>query len=214
MYPSRGCGREMESWSLTELVAAIGDDDERAWSEVVRRLAPAVRSALGRFDVDDELRADAAGETWRVLFERLDTIRDPERLHGWISVVAANQLTSILRHSSRRREVVVLEEVFDAVQPVDEEDRVVEAEVRHVLDQAVSKLSVREQMVIRCRALTDEPEPLESMERRHGIPVGSVGPTLGRGLRKLRRDPQLSAFFAEPDANPYALAEQWLGKAS
>lgn len=68
--------------------------DDKAWSVLVRRRTPAINAAVRKFDVADDLRADAIGEVGRVLFERLDTVRDPERLPGWVSVVASNQLTS------------------------------------------------------------------------------------------------------------------------
>lgn len=188
--------------SLSQLVADIrsgevGPGDRGAWSELVRELAPTVQAALRRFDVDAELRDDAAGETWRLLFERLDTVRDPERLHGWISVVASNQVISLLRRADRRSEVVVSDDVLEARGPVRNCDHLVEGEVRELLDRAVSRLSAREQTVIRCRALTDAPESLESIQLHHGIPAGSVGPTLGRGLQKLRRNPQLRRYLAE-----------------
>lgn len=188
----------MDTRSLTDLVRAIEGGERRAWTALVRHLDPAVQGALRRFDVDHELRADAAAEVWRILFERLGSVRDPERLHGWVAVVATNQMVSLLRRPSRRREVAAAEEAIEIVGAVHQTDRVVEDEVREVLERAVSRLSDREQTVIRSRALTDEPLPLASIERTYGIPAGSIGPTLGRGLSKLRRDPQLRRFFDHP----------------
>ncbi len=184
------------TWSLTDLVDGIEIGDRRAWPELVARLTPTVGAALRNFDVDDELRADAAGEVWRLLFERLGTVNDPECIHGWIWVVATNQIRSILRRASHRREVATVDEVVEAMSPIVEADRLAEDEVHRALHRAVSKLSPREQTVIRCRALTADPEPLESMEARYGIPAGSIGPTLGRGLKKLRRDPQLIGLLS------------------
>ncbi len=188
----------MTTPSLTQLVAAIEAGDDAAWPELVRRLAPAISAALGKYDVDPEARADATGEAWRILFERLSTVREPERLHGWISVVACNQLMSILRRASRKRETAMVDEVVAELHPVEDVDRVVDDEAREALRHAVSKLSEREQALIHRRFLTDEPEPLVAIERRDAIPVGSIGPTLGRGLTKLRRDPQVIKYFSLP----------------
>lgn len=186
----------MEAWSLTQLVTAIEGGDQRAWSVLITRLTPAVNSAVRKFNVDAESRADAAAETWRLLFERLHTVENPERLPGWVSVVASNQLTSTLRRASYKREVAVGEDITEAAEPVVAIDGVVADETRQVLRSAVSKLSSREQTIVRCRAFTDEPVPFASIERRYGIPAGSVGPTLRRSLRKLRSDPDLSRFFS------------------
>lgn len=182
--------------SLTDLVTAIEAGNDQAWADLVNRLEPTVRSAVRRYRVDDELRNDVVGEVWRLLFERLDTVEDPERLHGWIAVVTNNQMASMLRRSVHRRETTAANDVIEVMAGVEDTDSVVGREVAEVLGLAVAKLTPREQAVIRCRAWTDSPESLESMEQRHGIPAGSIGPTLGRGLRKLRRDPHLVRFFA------------------
>ncbi|MGH1493769.1 MAG: sigma-70 family RNA polymerase sigma factor [Acidimicrobiales bacterium] len=187
----------MNEQSLTQLVGEIASGNDHAWPGLIRRLAPTVYSVVRKYRVDDELRNDAVGEVWRILFERLDTVEDPERLCGWISAVASNQMISMLRRSERQREIVVINRVIEVEAPVDDHDRLIEAEVNELLSCAVSKLSPREQTVIRCRALTDKPLSLKSMEQRYGIPAGSIGPTLGRGLSKLRRDPQLVRFFED-----------------
>lgn len=182
--------------SLTELVAAIEGGSEQAWAELVHRLEPTIRSTARRYRVDEELRNDAVGEVWRILFERLDTVEDPERLHGWIAVVTRNQMASMLRRSVHRCETTEVNDIIEVMAGVEDPDSVVGREMAEVLGRAVARLTPREQTVIRCRAWTDSPESLESMEQRHGIPAGSIGPTLGRGLRKLRRDPQLVRFLA------------------
>ena len=42
------------------------------------------------------------------------------------------------------------------------------------------------------------------MGEQLGIPAGSIGPTLGRGIEKLRRDRELMRFLS--DAEPARLA--------
>lgn len=190
-YSTRlGYGRQ----TLTELAQAIERGDDWAWQAVVERLSRNVCVALSAFRVDSHLRNDAAAETWKALFEHLGHIRDPERLPGWIAVVAANNMRKILR---RRRSTMSFGEIehLAEVSGVTDRDQVVEGEVTEMLRRAVDRLSSREQAVVRSRAYTTEPEPLAEIEQRLGIPSGSIGPTFGRGVLKLRSDPELLDFF-------------------
>lgn len=180
--------------TVGELVQAIENDDDWAWQALVDRLSRNVWGALSVFNVDNDLRQDAAAETWKTLLEHLDRIRDTERLAGWIAIVAANNMRKIL--ARRKRSLPISDvEMLNGVVGVDDPDPVVDGEIREALTRAVDRLSPREQAVVLGRAFTDEPEPLAVMEQRLGIPRGSIGPTLGRCVRKLRSDPELLAFF-------------------
>lgn len=182
--------------SLTELVAHIQAGDEWAWQAMVDRLSRPVWGVLSGFNVDAHLRSDAAAETWKSLFEHLDNVREPERLPGWASVVAANHMRRILRRRTNLHPCEDIERMLaDPDAAVAEPDHLIEAETRHVLAGAVERLSPREQIVVRSRAYTSEPVPLATIESDLGIPAGSVGPTLGRSVAKLRADPAVVAFF-------------------
>ncbi|MEL7156019.1 MAG: sigma-70 family RNA polymerase sigma factor [Actinomycetota bacterium] len=182
--------------SLTELVTIIQSGDDWAWQAMVDRLSRPVWGVLSGFDVDRHLRNDAAAETWKSLYEHLDNVRDPESLPGWAGVVAANHMRRILRRRKHLHPCDDIERLLpDPDAAVSEPDRLVEAETRCVLSAAVERLSPREQAVVRCRTYTDEPVPLARIEADLGIPAGSVGPTLGRSMAKLRNDPEVAAFF-------------------
>jgi RNA polymerase sigma factor (sigma-70 family) len=135
-----------------------------------------------------------------VLFERLDRVNQPERLHGWISVVASNRLVDLLRRPEYRFATAVLDEA-QLADPSEDDPGPLDPEVTLALTAAVERLSPREQTVLRARILTEEPIPLKEIERRFAIPQGSVGPTLNRSVAKLRTDPDLSQKLlqCEPD---------------
>ncbi len=184
--------------SLTEIVEAIRAGDDARWPELVDRLSGAARASLAQFNVDPHLRNDAAAETWRSLFERLDSINDAEALPRWVSVVARNKMIDIVRRSAPRRPTVDIDSVAESVGSPDE-DPLLAGETSDALQRAVAKLSPREQAIIRGRVFTASPEPLQSMGSQLGIPAGSIGPTLGRGLAKLRRDRELMRFLSDSE---------------
>lgn len=184
--------------SLTEIVAAIDGGDQAAWSLLVDRLIGPIRASLAAFNVDAEQRNDAAAETWRTLFERLETVKDPESLPRWVAVVARRKMIDIIRHSGPGGPMADIEVHPEAAVSSDP-DHVVEAETAAVLRAAVSRLSPREQKVVEGRVFTAAPEPLKSLSVKLHMPSGSIGPTLGRSLAKLRQDRELASFLSEPD---------------
>ncbi|MEM8922060.1 MAG: sigma-70 family RNA polymerase sigma factor [Actinomycetota bacterium] len=184
---------------MPELVDAIRSGDDWAWQALVERLQQPVWGVLSRFQVDQHLKNDAAAETWKTLFEHIDQVREPDRLGGWVGVVAANHLRRMLRRRSSTSTHEDIDMVaFDPALLHLQADPVVERETRSVLDRAVARLSAREQLVVRARAYTDQPVPLAALGAGHAMPTGSIGPTLGRGVEKLRRDPEIMTFFERP----------------
>lgn len=183
--------------SLSELVSDIQNGDLNAWPELVSRLEDRVLATLAKFNnLDPHLKNDAEGETWRTLFEKLGQVQNPESLPAWVCVVARNNALDQLRRRGRGGPSADIDAVLDQVGCTDR-DRLVEAEMRIALRQAVSRLSPREQAIIRARVFTDTPEPLKRMGERLNMPTGSIGPTLGRSLMKLRKDPELRRFLAD-----------------
>ena len=89
--------REMVSErTVTELVRAAADGDGRAWGEIVVRYGDLVRATVAGFRLQQADAADAVQNTWLRALERIGTVREPERLGGWLTTVAR-------RHTWRRR---------------------------------------------------------------------------------------------------------------
>lgn len=61
---------------------------------------------------DAELAADAAQAAWIRAWQSLPGLREPERLHSWLSTIAANEARALLRRR-RRASIVPLEVAID-----------------------------------------------------------------------------------------------------
>jgi hypothetical protein len=60
--------------------------------------------------------------------------------------------------------------------------------------------------------IEDPPLPYAEISARLGIPVGSIGPTRRRCLRKLRRHPAIAALIgAEPPAEQFSYPDHATG---
>jgi RNA polymerase sigma factor (sigma-70 family) len=172
------------SSSVAELVAAACTGDHGAWTEIVERYDAHVRRTVATYRLQEADSADATQNTWLRAVEQIGSLREPERLGGWLRTIAGRECIAVMRRS--RAEVPVVDDAADMV--ADEpgpEERVLGAEARHAVGVAVGKLRGRNHQVV--RLMMDFPDAgYADIARRAGVPVGSIGPTRGRALQVLR----------------------------
>ncbi len=172
--------------TTTELLHAANSGDNGAWQQLLRRFEPAVAAAVARFRLQDADARDVAQQTWLQLLHHSDQIREPEALGAWLRTTARRECLRVLRDRT----------AIDPLPPEDwgacadptrgVEQRVVDADTSRQLLWLISLLPARSRMLIRILFQEDPPGYAE-LSLRTGIPVGSIGPTRARALRKLRR---------------------------
>jgi len=181
------------------LVHAAARGDEQAWNALIDRYGPLVMAVIRRFTMSSADAADVNQTVWLRLVENLDRIREPEALPGWIMQTTRNECLRLLRTDRRTWLFDPLDGVAEKVvtaaapDPGDLDERLLEAERHQALRDAYDELPPR------CRELvglllTDPPLSYEEIGARLGVPVGSIGPTRGRCVHKLRTCPALMAF--------------------
>jgi RNA polymerase sigma factor (sigma-70 family) len=186
----------------TMLAAAAGN--RGAWSALIERFGARVRGVarahrLAAHDVEDVVQT-----TWLRLFEHIDTVREPAALGAWLETTGRRESRRIIR--ARQRECPTdSEQLFDQpVAPVDEQ-RLVAAERRAALAECGATLVIAlEQLPGRQRALVsmlfaDAAPSYEAISSSLGLPIGSIGPTRGRALARLRRDHDLASAVGKLD---------------
>lgn len=181
--------------SLTELVKAAREDERPAFEELVARYEALVWRVVRDYRLGDADSHDAVQCTWLRLIENLHRLRDPERLGSWLATTASRECLRLLR--SRRREVDAeewLEQRPDAA-PSPEQD-VVDDVMATLLWQQVAALPGRGQALVQALTRTDPPAYAELAERT-GMPIGSIGPTRGRYLARLRSRLECAGLGAE-----------------
>lgn len=169
-----------------ELVARARQGDHRAWGEIVDRHGGTVWAVARAYGLDAQAAADVSQVTWLRLVEHLGSLRNPERLGGWLATTARREAFRVLK--SRGREVSVDESALESDadhEPVPEA-RLLTAERDAELWRAFASLPDRCQHLL--RLLTADP-PLSYAEvaAALGRPIGSIGPTRQRCLDCLRR---------------------------
>lgn len=87
--------------ALRELVSSARRGDRRAADRLVREHDPWLRSVIfgvtGRPDIVD----DVAQQVWTQVWERLDSLKDPQRLRSWLYAIARH--AAIDAGTARRR---------------------------------------------------------------------------------------------------------------
>jgi len=182
--------------SVTDLVTRARNGDKQAWDALVERYAPLIwsicrRYRLGRADADD-----VGQSVWMCLVDQLDKIRDPAALPGWLATTTRRECWRVVGAARGPNAVVC---ALDAETIPDGQAEAVEQELlaaeRHAaLREAFTHLPLEGQRLIAI-LIADPPVPYAEISAKLGIPVGSIGPSRGRCLDKLRRDPAIAALI-------------------
>jgi RNA polymerase sigma factor (sigma-70 family) len=128
---------------------------------------------------------DVVQNTWLRAFEHLDEVRDPERVSSWLVTIARRECLKLMRIG--KREVPGLEqqaEQRDERSPHPEK-AAVDARMNDLLWQHVNSLPASSRDLVVALSSNDAPAYAD-LARCKGIPIGSIGPTRMRSLRKLR----------------------------
>ena len=166
-----------------DLLRAAAGGDCSAWEELVSRYGRAVRATVAAFRLQEADAADAVQNTWLRMLERGHTIRDPERLGGWLMTTAGRECLTVIHR--RRREVPVDVTAEPATQNPGPEALALADDIRREVAAVVDGLIGRRRQLV--DALFYGPDQsYAELSRDCDIPIGSIGPTRARCIAKLR----------------------------
>jgi RNA polymerase sigma factor (sigma-70 family) len=161
------------------------DGEAAALDELVRTLTPVLWQVVRAYGLDRHQAEDVVQTTWLSLVRKRDTIEDPQAVSSWLTTTARREAWRVSRTSGRLIPVEDDDLVREAeVSPGVDAD-VVAADERERLWATVGDLSPRCQRLLRIIAFEDRPD-YAGIARDLEMPVGSIGPTRGRCLAKLK----------------------------
>lgn len=175
----------MAQESVTALLRAAEAGDQRAWDAIVDRFTGLLWSVARAHRLDPADAGDVVQTTWLRLVENLGRIQDPERLPGWLATTARHECLRTLRRSGREQAVGddAPFEQPDASGPLDA--RLLAEERDAQLWECFGALHGRCQQLLRV-LMADPPPSYAEVAAALDMPVGSIGPTRGRCLDRLR----------------------------
>jgi RNA polymerase sigma factor (sigma-70 family) len=170
---------------IADLLDAARGGSEDALGQITAELSPmlwhvARAAGLGADDAEDVVQT-----TWERLLSHLADIRVPQALIGWLVVTTKHEAWRI--RSSGRRQRPADQEWLTAIpdHAAGAEEQIVLDEQQRALWRAVGRLSAQCQELLRIVAFIPRPD-YQSVSAALGMPVGSIGPTRGRCLEKIR----------------------------
>jgi RNA polymerase sigma factor (sigma-70 family) len=168
------------------LFSLYRDGDEGQMAELVKILTPLLWHTARAARLDAAAAEDVLQTVWLTLVRKAHTITEPLAVLQWLVVTTKREAWRVARTQARVRPED-LEAVgalpSDTTESV--EDEVLRANSAHSLWQHVERLPERCRALLRVIAFADRPDYAE-LAKALGMPQGSIGPTRGRCLAKLR----------------------------
>jgi RNA polymerase sigma factor (sigma-70 family) len=184
------------SASIATLLIAYREGDRDAMSALVRRVTPLLWHLVRSLRLDSSSAEDVVQNTLLAFVKHCDDIVEPQAALRWMVVTARREA---LRMMQLRDRVELVDDAAGKMQaPTEEqpEEVALASATQQVLWRNVSKLPERCRQLLRVIAFADRPD-YSALSVALGMPVGSIGPTRGRCLAKLRTllsaDPEWSS---------------------
>ncbi len=175
-----------------ELIRRCLEDDQAAWSALVRRYANLVHALASRAGLSDDEVADTFQTVFTIVWRNLDLLEEPDAFPGWISTIARREAWRTARKGSRESratERAAADPAGEALpSPTPMADaRLERAERAALLQHEVQRLDDRCREMLTMLFWENPTRSYEEVAERLGMPLGSLGPTRARCLEKLRR---------------------------
>ncbi|MEI2731771.1 MAG: sigma-70 family RNA polymerase sigma factor [Dermatophilaceae bacterium] len=174
--------------------AAYRDGDRERMGELVDVLTPILWHTARSQRLDQQGAEDVIQIAWIRLVENADSINDPQAVLAWLLTTVRREAWRLLKRDGRALPVDDIPEPDpdDAPTQLDPAVAAVLREEQTQLWQHIALLPQRCQALLRIIAFVDRPD-YAAVSESLNMPVGSIGPTRGRCLAKLR-----TALLADP----------------
>ncbi len=182
-----------DSRSVWETAASLfgqwRDGDPGALDALVRLLSPMLWQVVRASGLDRATAEDVVQTAWLTLVRSGESIAEPRAVAGWLFTTARREAWRVAKQSARQQPV---EDETIAWRLPDEpapEGQVVLDDDNARLWACLGRLPERCQRLLRIVAAESRPD-YTAIAEQLGMPVGSIGPTRGRCLDKLRHELQ------------------------
>jgi RNA polymerase sigma factor (sigma-70 family) len=183
--PRAASGR-LSGEEVAKLVKSAARGDQRGWDALVQEFGGMIWAVARGHRLRDADAADVAQATWLRLLEHLKQLNDPARVGAWLATTARRECLRVLRDNERHV-------LFGDDAPEHESadlspgDALLITERDDALWRSFSCLRPSDQALLRL-LMADPRPPYEELSAALDMPIGSIGPTRQRALRRLRQE--------------------------
>lgn len=175
--------RRSPEW-VSARVRRAARGDCHAWSEIVHEFDGMLWAIARGHRLCHADAADVVQNTWLRFAENLERLREPARLGAWLATTARRECLRTLRASGRELPDAEPPERSDVdVSAID--SALITAERDAALRSALQRLPARDQALL-LMLVADSAPSYEEIGAALRMPIGSIGPTRGRALDRLR----------------------------
>ena len=170
---------DKSSLSDVELIRSCREGGQQAWTDLINKYQRLIYSVARRLCNEPDDCADVFQRVCLELYQSMNSLRSDQILPAWLITVTRRTAWNVLKGKMQ-------------VVPIDEFDVASESKVRAVeegfaLEQAVAGLPDRCKHLIESLYFDEDAPSYETVARRVGMPVSSIGPTRARCLEKLKK---------------------------
>ena len=161
--------------------------DGAGLEDLVRLLSPVLWQVVRATGLDRDRAEDVVQTTWIALVDHAESISSPQAVAAWLCTSARREAWRAGRNARRERPVEDAVLAHGLPQEDSPEHQVVLDDQTALVRDCLRKLPERCQKLLRIVAAGPRPNYHE-VASALGMPVGSIGPTRGRCLDKLRHE--------------------------
>ncbi len=161
------------------------DGDATALDDLVALMTPVLWHVVRAYRLSEESAEDVIQTTWLALVRRREAILEPTAIGGWLTTTARREAWRVGKTGTKAIAVEDEELAVRLPRQRSAEASAVETDENARLWGAVDQLPERCRRLLRIVAFENRPDYAQ-LATDLGMPVGSIGPTRGRCLAKLR----------------------------
>jgi RNA polymerase sigma factor (sigma-70 family) len=167
------------------LFSEYRNGDQAKMGDLVRALTPILWHTARSARLDSATAEDVLQTVWLTLVRKSDTITEPLAVLQWLVVSTRREAWRVAKNQLRSRPEDLGLTSSEAAKGESIEDTVLRDESDNRLWRHIEQLPERCRTLFRVIAFADRPDYAE-LAKALGMPQGSIGPTRGRCLAKLR----------------------------
>ena len=175
-----------------ELIQRVLAGDDTAFSALVRKYQKPVHALAWRKIGDFHIAEDITQDTFLKAYQRLSTLKEPQRFASWLYVIAANHCKAWLRkkrlwaQSLEATSGAQLEKTTYSGYIVEKNERTVAESQREVVKKLLAKLQESERTVMTLHYFGEM--TCEEISKFLGVSVGAIKNRLYRARRRLKKE--------------------------
>lgn len=181
--------RKNPAYDAADLVQRCLNGQQNAWDQLVEAYGKLVYAVPTRLGLQQQDAEEVFQAVFLRLFERLPRLRshDHRSLTAWLTITSRRETWRLIRRKGLDRERCETDgaQGCERTEP-DPLEVAMASEQVTLLQRALQLLKPTERRLIKALYLQEGANDYSSIARRLGMPLGSVSPTRGRALTKLR----------------------------